>query len=318
MPTIVYGTREDKLPYMKLFHRGVDQLDLRDLVERANEPDPNWVDDGRLLTALLGPDRTEAALATGAALAGGASLEDVLDVVTLAVSERMLRYDTDGELDFHDDFGWLDITHGMTYANAARWHVGDGPVTVDDVRLVLWTAFLANWTGRHEWHTAVGERAEIEPRSNDLLEYGRSLQHEALLDGTTAFIVHGPRRQDERGGNRGSDPVGNVRAARCHRPLHGRPEARTLRRRHRDPQHRLPQRQSPPRLTGRRQSGQVSEAIGSGVGGDGEERAVTGRSPDPGSVREPEGASRWVDHRIPGQVTAGNASPRGRVVTSGT
>ena len=34
------------------------------------------------------------------------------------------------------------------------------------------------------------ERDEIEPRSADLLEYGRSLQHEALLDGTTAFIVH--------------------------------------------------------------------------------------------------------------------------------
>ena len=190
VPTIVYGTREDKLPYMRLFHRGVDRLDLRELAERANEPDPDWSDDGRLLAALLGPDRTEAAIATGAAIAGGASLEDVLDVVTLAVSERMLRYDTDGELDFHDDFGWLDITHGMTYANAARWHVGGGPVSVDDVRLVLWTAFLANWTGRHEWHTTVGERAEIEPRSDDLLRYGRSLQHEALLDGTTAFIVH--------------------------------------------------------------------------------------------------------------------------------
>jgi hypothetical protein len=55
---------------------------------------------------------------------------------------------------------------------------------------VLWTVFLANWTGRHEWHTRVGERAEIEPRSTDLTEYGRLLQHEALLDGTTAFIVH--------------------------------------------------------------------------------------------------------------------------------
>ena len=54
----------------------------------------------------------------------------------------------------------------------------------------MWTAFLANWTGRHEWHTGVGERAEVEPRSSDLLAYGRSLQHEALLDGTTAFIVH--------------------------------------------------------------------------------------------------------------------------------
>ncbi len=55
---------------------------------------------------------------------------------------------------------------------------------------MLWTAFLANWTGRHEWHAGVGERVEVEPRSDDLAEYGRLLQHESLLDGTTAFIVH--------------------------------------------------------------------------------------------------------------------------------
>ena len=102
----------------------------------------------------------------------------------------MLRYDPSGEFDFHDDFGWLDITHGLTYARAARWHAAGQPVTPDLIQLVLWTAFLANWTGRHEWHTGVGERAEVEPRSDDLLAYGRSLQHEALLDGTTAFIVH--------------------------------------------------------------------------------------------------------------------------------
>jgi nitrite reductase/ring-hydroxylating ferredoxin subunit len=190
VPTLVYGTREDKLPYMKLFHRGVAQLDLEHLAERAADPDDAWEDDGRLLAALLGGDRTEAALATGAAIARGASLEAVLDAVSIAVSERMMRYDPAGERDFHDDFGWLDITHGLTYANAVRWHLADAPVTTDLVRLVLWTAFLANWTGRHEWHTSVGERAEVEPRSADLAEYGRSLQHEALLDGTTAFIVH--------------------------------------------------------------------------------------------------------------------------------
>ncbi len=190
VPTIVYGTREDTLPYMKLFHRGVDQVDLDELAEAAGEPDPTWADDGRLLAALLGDDRTEAALATGAALRAGAGLDGVLDTVTAAVSERMLRYDPAGERDFHDDFGWLDITHGITYAQAVRWHVAGAPVTPDLVRLVLWTAFLANWTGRHEWHTEVGARAEVEPRSADLAEYGRSLQHEALLDGTTAFIVH--------------------------------------------------------------------------------------------------------------------------------
>jgi hypothetical protein len=63
-------------------------------------------------------------------------------------------------------------------------------VTPDLVRLVLWTAFLANWTGRHEWHAGIAPRAEVVPRAADLAEYGRLLQHEALLDGTTAFIVH--------------------------------------------------------------------------------------------------------------------------------
>ncbi len=190
VPTIVYGTREDKLPYMKLFHRGLAQLDLDELAEAASTPDPHWEDDGRLLAALLGPDRTEAALAAGAALRAGAGVDRLLDSVTTAVSERLLRYDVTGERDFHDDFGWLDITHGMTYANAVRWHAERAPINPDVVRLALWTVFLANWTGRHEWHTAVAWRDEIEPRSADLRAYGESLQDEALLDGTSAFIVH--------------------------------------------------------------------------------------------------------------------------------
>src|SRR5215207_5864378 len=190
LPSLVYGTREDKLPYMKLFHRGLAQLDLAELSEASSTPDARWVDDGRLAAALLGADRTEAALAAGAALRDGAGIDRVIDAVTTAVSERMLRYDAKGERDFHDDFGWLDITHGMTYANAARWHAAHAGPTVDTVRSALWTVFLGNWTGRHEWHTEVGRRHEIEPVSDDLLSYGHALQHEALLDGTAAFIVH--------------------------------------------------------------------------------------------------------------------------------
>jgi nitrite reductase/ring-hydroxylating ferredoxin subunit len=190
LPTLVYGTREDTLPYMKLFHRGLAQFDLGVLLAAANDPDPHWRDDGSLLAALLGPDRTDAALAAGHAIRAGSGIDGLLDTVTIAVSERMLRYDVAGERDFHDDFNWLDITHGLTYANAARWLTARQGTTPDTLRLALWTVFLANWTGRHEWHTQVGERAEMEPRSTDLAVYGRALQHEALLDGTTAFIVH--------------------------------------------------------------------------------------------------------------------------------
>ncbi len=187
VPTIVYGTREDKLPYMRPFVKALGQLDLAELAEI--EPVAGWQDDGRLLEALLGEARVEPLHAAVAALRAGAGIDRLLDVVVAAVSERMLRYEPAGEFDFHDDFGWLDITHGITYANAVRWHNAylPGP---DSVRLALWCVFQANWTGRHEWHTGVGRTAEIEPRSDDLRTYGEALQREALLDGTTAFIVH--------------------------------------------------------------------------------------------------------------------------------
>ena len=187
VPTIVYGTREDKLPYMRPFVKALGQLDLAELAEI--EPVAGWQDDGRLFEALLGEARVEPLHAAVAALRAGAGIDRLLDVVVAAVSERMLRYEPSGEFDFHDDFGWLDITHGITYANAVRWHNAylPGP---DSVRLALWCVFQANWTGRHEWHTGVGRTAEIEPRSDDLRTYGEALQREALLDGTTAFIVH--------------------------------------------------------------------------------------------------------------------------------
>jgi len=192
VPTLVFGTREDKLPYMRPFGRALAETDLAALVDA--DVDPDWSDDGRLLGALLGDERSAPVDATAAALHEGAGIDGVLDVVVQAVSERMLRYDTDGEFDFADDFGWLDITHGLTYANAVRWHhrqaiERSGP-TPDLVRLAMFTAFLAQWTGRHEWHTSIGPRAEVAPLASDPKTYADELQRQSLLDGTSAFIVH--------------------------------------------------------------------------------------------------------------------------------
>jgi nitrite reductase/ring-hydroxylating ferredoxin subunit len=193
VPTLVYGTREDKLPYMRPFMKALGGVDLTAL-SRLTAVE-GWADDGTLLHALLGEQRSAPVDATVAALRQGAAVDDVLDVVVQAVSERMLRYDVDGEFDFDDDFGWLDITHGLTYANAVRWHhqhtiERDGTTSPDLLRLVLFTTFLAQWTGRHEWHTRVGERAQVEPLGPTIETYGAELQRYSLLDGTSAFIVH--------------------------------------------------------------------------------------------------------------------------------
>jgi nitrite reductase/ring-hydroxylating ferredoxin subunit len=184
--TIVELTREDALPYMRPFMR---QLETLDLAQLSGVPvDAAWKDDGRLLTALLGTDRNVPLAAAREALLEGAGVHGLLDVAVDATSERMLRYDVAGEFEFGDDFGWLDLTHGLTYAHAARWHHGHAPNGA--LRLACFALFLAHWTGRHEWHTTVAPRVEIEPLAVDVTDYGNELQRHSLLDGTTAFIVH--------------------------------------------------------------------------------------------------------------------------------
>lgn len=197
VPTIVYGTREDTLPYMRPFVKAVGELDLAALCDVP--PEAEWSDDGSLLRALIGDDRRAVVGAAAAALRDGAGVDGLLDVVSLAVAERMLRYDVAGEFDFHDDFGWLDITHGMTYANAVRWHAA-GRVDPDVLRLALWCVFQAQWTGRHEWHSVVADVADVDlglagsavgtPAAAELRAVGERLQHRALDDTTSAQIVH--------------------------------------------------------------------------------------------------------------------------------
>ena len=170
--------------------------------------------------------------------------------MTLAVSERMLRYDPDGEFDFHDDFGWLDITHGVTYANAARWHLVatavDAPTTSGSCcgRCSSPTGPVAT-----SGTPASATRAEVEPRSTTSPPTARSLQHESLLDGTTAFIVHAHAVKMSVAATEEAVRLGSRRPARRDRPFHGRAQARAFRRRDRHPFDRLPQRPRPTRLT---------------------------------------------------------------------
>jgi nitrite reductase/ring-hydroxylating ferredoxin subunit len=187
VPTIVYGTREDLLPYTRPFMRALAAVDLDALT--ALPTDASWDDDGTLLSVLLGNDRKAIVPSVVNAMRDGAGVDGVVDVVVRAVTQRMMRYDVTGERDLLDDFGWLDITHGITYAHAARWHHHHSPGP-DTVRLVMFTAFLAQWTGRHEWHTAVGPAHEGRSFDDSVSEAADALQREALLDNAASFIVY--------------------------------------------------------------------------------------------------------------------------------
>jgi nitrite reductase/ring-hydroxylating ferredoxin subunit len=207
VPTLTYGTREDKLPYMKPFMKALRQLELTDLASRA--PDASWDGRDELVAALLASDKRGPLAAAITALEHGAGVDGLLDAVVLAVSQRMLRYDTAGERDLSDDFGWLDITHGLTYANAVRWHATHQPGS-DTLRLALFTCFLAHYTGRHEWHTTVGADHVVERPSLDAHGYGEAAVRASMLDTSGAFIVQAHAIKTSRAAWEESSQVGSL------------------------------------------------------------------------------------------------------------
>jgi nitrite reductase/ring-hydroxylating ferredoxin subunit len=145
---IVHGTREDTLPYFRAPAAAVRALDLAALAEAPDRRDTGWVDeDTALRRAILdGPEPPVAAAAE--AVLAGAGIEGLLDTVVLAASDRLLRHDP-AEDTAPTDFGWLDITHVMTYADAARWAWRSEPGP-DTARLALWTVLMAHDSGRAE------------------------------------------------------------------------------------------------------------------------------------------------------------------------
>jgi nitrite reductase/ring-hydroxylating ferredoxin subunit len=113
---VLQSTRQDTLPTWRPLREALDRG--RDAPLRAEEP-ASW-DDGDLRAALLDAPPRESLGALQHALASGVPVTGVLDAVILAASERMLRFD----VAIHDDTGsqddWLDITHALTGAVAAR------------------------------------------------------------------------------------------------------------------------------------------------------------------------------------------------------
>ena len=163
--TIAWSTREDLLPYMAKAMGAISAVDL-DALASATTSDRRSALDRTVLDALAAS--SEAPIETAVELAvGGAGVDGLLDAISVAVSERLLRHDLDVELDSAGNFGWLDITHGLTTARAVRWawELDPGPHTA---RLALFATWLLFDTGRAERRHGVPANPTIEPRSGDI------------------------------------------------------------------------------------------------------------------------------------------------------
>lgn len=145
--SLVYGTREDTLPYMRKAMRAISAVDLEALAAAPDRRRTGWSDPGLVGSFLAA---SEAPIdAAVAAVHAGAGVEGLLDTVSQAVSLRLLAHDLDVEFDTGEPFGWLSITHGLTTAEASRWawRADPGPHTA---RLALFATWLMFDTGRLE------------------------------------------------------------------------------------------------------------------------------------------------------------------------
>ena len=148
VPNMIYSTRYDRLPYMKKYLRAWDSAapNLEVLLARQNGVS---FDDAIFRRSLLDEDDRSAFAALNGALEAGVSVTKILDATSLAAAERFRRFDIDLDADDTNEWGWLDVTHNMTYLNALRWAWSVDP-TPEVLRGVYHAVWFVNFTRRFD------------------------------------------------------------------------------------------------------------------------------------------------------------------------
>ena len=141
--SIVYGTREDTLPYMASHARALAELPAEVAPEDSSAP----FDADAFRAAVLDGERAQVALgALLDALAAGVSVPRLARELVVAAAERMLRFDPELELRGDVAENWLWATHRFTFAAAVRTAVDTW--SHPDRRRLLGQAVMFLHTGR--------------------------------------------------------------------------------------------------------------------------------------------------------------------------
>ena len=158
VPNMIYSTRYDRLPYMKKFLKAWDAAspNLEELVARQNGVS---FDDRAFRWSLLDEDDRGAFSSLNGALEAGVSVTKILDATSLAAAERFRRFDIDLDADDTNEWGWLDVTHNMTYLDALRWAWSADP-TPEVLRGVYHAVWFVNFTRQFD---QLGGVDEIKP-----------------------------------------------------------------------------------------------------------------------------------------------------------
>ncbi len=181
-------TREDVLPYMRKEMRLISAVDLDQFagLDQATATPP--VRDAVVISALAGELVDSAGSVTEQLIAGAASglgMEGVFDALAIAAARRMLRYDFTAEANPAANFGWLDMTHVLTYSSAIRWAWRHHPGP-DVARLVLYAGWFLVDSGRVERSQVADGRVVVERSA--VLPFTDEMAARALNDAAGSFI----------------------------------------------------------------------------------------------------------------------------------
>lgn len=146
VPDITWGTRYDKLPYMRRFLQRWEAAEL-DLANLVSKQEGGVLDGAAYRRALLDGKPEDAFTALGDALEAGVPVLRLIDETSRAAAERLGRFDIDLDLDDTNEWGWLDVTHTLTYTDALRWAWSVDP-SPKVLRGLFHAAWFVQWTGQ--------------------------------------------------------------------------------------------------------------------------------------------------------------------------
>ncbi len=149
VPEMVLGTRYDKLPYMRKFLRAWEgaEPDLSSLAGKLGGS--GSLDQAGYRKALTDGSPEDAAAGLLGALEAGVPVASLIAATGRAAAERLARFDIELDLDDTNEWGWLDVTHTLTYLNALRWAWSADP-SPQVLRGLFHAAWFVQWTGQFD------------------------------------------------------------------------------------------------------------------------------------------------------------------------
>lgn len=198
VPNMVLSTRYDRLPYMRRFLKAWDAVDVN-LAGQVHRQGDVLPDGPAFSRAVLDGDPQHAFDAIQMELDRGVGVPALIDATVLAASERFGRFDIDLDIDDTNEWGWLDVTHNLTYANALRWawSVDPSPEVLRGLYHAVW---FVNFTRQFDRKTGEPKGSWLTSDPDDLVDAVRKKDPEGAVAAVNGFegpeeVLHGALAQ---------------------------------------------------------------------------------------------------------------------------